>query len=227
MSNFFRPHQYSLMISPGLTHAWINVPKNASSFCQKVFSGNGWTKCYTDDLVDGMLSCHTIKKIIVLRDPVERWVSGFTQAMYNNGTTNIDMMLASDDCLKIIAMNPVFDDHTEHQARFIGPVATNVQYIKMQDRTIGSDGQISDPNKFFRELAEYVTSTGGVSNFHRWDKPIHAAEDNKTKLILYRKIRQTVIDNPAFKQSLMRTYAADYELLTKLKRFTTDVTATH
>src|SRR5210317_2132459 len=122
---FFRPKHYAVMINPGFTHAWINIPKNASSFCQKVFDDNGWTMCNTDDLVDGILSAHTIKKIVVLRDPVQRWISGFAETYGYWNTDNahtrrldldkIDKLLENDVFWELIYNNPVMCSHTELQ----------------------------------------------------------------------------------------------------------------
>ena len=64
------------MISPNLNHAWVNIPKNCSSFIQKVLDDNGWIMV-KHDLVDSILSSSSIEKIVVLRDPLQRWISGF------------------------------------------------------------------------------------------------------------------------------------------------------
>ena len=51
MANFFRPENYAMKIDPMLKYAWINIPKNGSSFVQKVLDDNNWINV-PEDLID-------------------------------------------------------------------------------------------------------------------------------------------------------------------------------
>jgi len=218
MSNFFRPASYAVMVSPGLTHAWINIPKNASSFCQKVFSDNGWTMCHADDLVDGILLAHTIKKIVVLRDPVERWISGFSQCMADNHTKDVLELLDNPAFWGTLRFNPVFDDHTEYQHRFIG-AAQNVTYINLQSRN--PRNTISDPNRFYRDLTAFVRSSGGTSEFQYWKEPTNPAENDPEKIAIYNKLRAIIKENKEYYNILKNAHPRDYELFNTLQKFET------
>jgi len=218
MSNFFRPKSYAVMVSPGLTHAWINIPKNASSFCQKVFDDNGWTMCHTDDLVDGILLAPTIKKIVVLRDPVERWISGFAQCMMDHYTSNVLELLDNPAFWQTLRFNPVFDDHTEYQHRFVG-AAQNVKYINMQTRT--QDLQYDDPNRFYRDLTAFVRSTGGTSEFQYWKEPVNPAENNTKKIVIYNKLHAIIKEHKGYYSILKNAHSKDYELYNTLTKFET------
>jgi len=218
MSNFFRPTSYAVMVSPGLTHAWINIPKNASSFCQKVFDDNGWTMCHTDDLVDGILLAHTIKKIVVLRDPVERWISGFAQCMADHHTSNVLDLLDNDAFWQTLRFNPVFDDHTEYQHRFIG-AAQNVKYINMQSRN--TENIISDPNRFYRDLTEFVRNAGGTSEFQYWKEPTNPAENDPGKFAIFKKLHAIIKERKDYYSILKNAHSKDYELYNTLTKFET------
>ena len=228
MADFFRPSSYAVMVSPDLKHAWINIPKNASSFVQKVLDDNGWTMCHTDDLVDGILTAHTIKKIVVLRDPIERWISGFAQCMSDNShmggaefdTPNKDILelLDNDAFWHTIRLNPVFDDHTEYQHRFIG-AAQNVSYINIQSRNI--DNAISDPNRFYRHLTEYIRSTGGTSEFQHLQEPTNPAENSTDKIAIYNKLRAIIKENKDYYDILKNAHSQDFELYNTLQKFET------
>lgn len=216
---FFRPKNYGVMVNPGLTYAWINIPKNASSFCQKVFDDNGWTMCHTNDLMDGILSAHVISKIVVLRDPVERWISGFSQCMADSSqplSTILDL-LENNAFWTTVFFNPVLDDHTEHQYRFIGN-ALNVKYIYIQSRS--TTGTVSDPNRFYRDLTDYVRSTNGFSNFQYWKEPTNPAENNKKKFAINRQLRAILKENKNYYDKLKNCYKKDYDLINTLERFT-------
>jgi len=234
MSNFFRPTSYAVMVSPGLTHAWINIPKNCSSFVQKVLDDNGWIMCHTDALVDGILSAHTIKKIVVLRDPVQRWISGFAETYGYWNTDNahtkkldldkIDKLLENDAFWELVYNNPIMCSHTELQHRFIG-TAKNVQYIKIQDKPRGGS-QVSDPNRFYRELTEYIRWTGGSSNFERWTELTNPVSNDEGKQKVYNKILEVMNTNPEIHNRLTQAHSRDYGLFNELQRFTTNATAT-
>ena len=218
MSNFFRPKSYAVMVSPGLTHAWINIPKNASSFCQKVFDDNGWTMCHTDDLVDGILLAHTIKKIVVLRDPVERWISGFAQCMIESNTEDVLNLLDNPAFWQTLRFNPVFDDHTEYQHRFIG-AAQNVKYINMQTRT--QELQYTDPNRFYRDLTAFVRSAGGTSEFQYWKEPVNPAENDPEKIAIFKKLHAIIKEHKGYYHILKNAHSKDYELYNTLTKFET------
>ncbi|MBL4641215.1 MAG: DUF2723 domain-containing protein, partial [Verrucomicrobiales bacterium] len=69
-----------------------------------------------------------IKKMCVLRDPVDRWISGFAECFCFMDVQNIHELLNLDSFWDTLLKNPVYDDHTEYQHRFVS-VATNVKYI--------------------------------------------------------------------------------------------------
>jgi len=67
------------LISPDRTKFIVNIPKNASSFLLNWSQENQWTVAHADDVAQ------TLQEIIVvLRDPTERWVSGFAQYVSGN-----------------------------------------------------------------------------------------------------------------------------------------------
>jgi len=234
MSNFFTPTSYPVMLSPDLKHAWINIPKNCSSFIQKVLDDNGWNML-TRDIADSILATDSIKKIVVLRDPVQRWTSGFaeTYGYWNTDDANtrkldldkIDKLLENDTFWELVYNNPVMCPHTELQHRFIG-TAKNIRYIKLQDKT--PDGsQVTDPNRFYRELTEYIRWTGGSSNFERWTELTNPVSNNEGKQRVYNKILEVIKNNPEIKDRLTQAHGRDFVLFNELTRFTTNATATN
>jgi hypothetical protein len=76
-----------------------------------------------------------------------------------------------------LRFNPVFDDHTEYQHRFIG-AAQNVKYINIQKT---QDLQYTDPNRFYRDLTAFIRSAGGTSEFQYWKEPTNPAENDPAK----------------------------------------------
>jgi hypothetical protein len=67
------------LINPDHTKFIVNIPKNASSYLQNWSQQNTWS------VASAMDFSTTIKElVVVLRDPEERWISGFAQYASGN-----------------------------------------------------------------------------------------------------------------------------------------------
>ena len=205
MADFFRPQSYAMKVDPALKYAWINIPKNGSSFIQKALDDNAWNDV-PDDLINSITESPSVKKLVILRDPVERWISGFAQCMNSTGSLKILDLLDNDMFMTTIRMNPVYDDHTEYQHRFIGN-AQNLEYIYMQK---------TRPNEFYRLLATWIRKTGGVADFNNWQDPVNPASNNANKLAINNKLSVQFNKDKVLKDLHKR----DYELFEKYDRFT-------
>jgi hypothetical protein len=204
MSNFFRPRSYAMKVDPTLKYAWINIPKNGSSFIQKALDDNAWNEVH-DDLISSIAESPSVKKLVVLRDPVERWISGFAQCMSDRNINILDL-LDNSKFINTIMLNPVYDDHTEYQHRFIGN-AQNLEYIYMQK---------TRPNEFYRLTAAWIRKTGGVADFDNWQDPVNPASNNANKLAINNKLSVQFNKDKVLKD----LHKTDYELFEKYDRFT-------
>ena len=204
MAEFFRPRSYAMKVDPTLKYAWINIPKNGSSFIQKVLDDNAWNDV-PDELIDSIAKSPSVKKIVVLRDPVERWISGFAQCMSDRNINILDL-LDNNKFISTVMLNPVYDDHTEYQHRFIGN-AQNLEYIYMQK---------SRPNEFYRLLTAWIRNTGGTASFDNWKDPVNPASNNANKLAINNKLSVQFNKDTVLKD----LHKKDYELFEKYDRFT-------
>jgi len=93
---------------------WVNIPKNASSFTQTLLAHQLlWYEMnyHLDDLKDKT-------PMVVLRDPITRWVSGITEYI-NRYQHNFETHTVTDQLLDWIFDTITFDDHTERQHYFV------------------------------------------------------------------------------------------------------------
>ncbi len=204
MADFFRPRSYAMKVDPTLKYAWINIPKNGSSFMQKALDDNAWNDV-SDDLINSIAKSPSVKKLVILRDPIERWISGFAQCMSDRNINILDL-LDNSKFINTIMLNPVYDDHTEYQHRFIGN-AQNLEYIYMQK---------TRPNEFYRLLAAWIRKTGGVADFDNWQDPVNPASNNANKLAINNKLSVQFNKDKVLKD----LHKTDYELFEKYDRFT-------
>lgn len=223
MANFLRPKNYPIMVSPNLEHAWVNIPKNCSSFIQKVLDDNGWI-IVNHDLVDSILSSSSIEKIVVLRDPLQRWISGFAESCGIPSVPNLkldldklDELLENNTFWTLICNNLVMCDHTEYQHRFIAN-GKNVKYIKLQEKD--KTNNINDPNRFYKDFSKYIKYTGGTSNFLHWNTIINPVDNDQNKSRIYNKIISMMEQDPSIPFEIKDFHQDDYELFNNLERFT-------
>jgi hypothetical protein len=113
------------MITPDKKYFYLNIPKNASTFTNNVLTDNHWLLW---NIAEGEFN----NAIFVLRDPVERWISGFTTyvslwilaAGYGSEQFIADYNRLTE---KFIFDTIVFDDHTMPQTFFINNIPSSVR----------------------------------------------------------------------------------------------------
>jgi hypothetical protein len=112
------------MITPDKKYFYLNIPKNASTFTNNVLNDNGWEFW---NISDGVFK----EAILILRDPVERWISGITTyinlwILYNE--YNSDQFITDYNKLveRFIFDTVVFDDHTMPQSFFINNIPAHI-----------------------------------------------------------------------------------------------------
>jgi hypothetical protein len=98
---------------------YIPIPKNSSSYIGQLLLKNNWNigNFLTTDLTNKQL-------IILLRDPIDRWISGMAEylcsSLLKNGRTSDDIIKNWNGIVQDLVFDQViFDDHTEKQVYFI------------------------------------------------------------------------------------------------------------
>lgn len=134
------------LLSPDKKTFYVNIPKNASSFTNSWLVENGWAIFNYKDIPHISTSIEYIA--VILRDPVNRWISGFSQYLKSNiiyppwQTTDRPFTLEDLKChwplLERIAIDQVcwFDDHTWPQYYFYEQILPEVErkYFYCNDR---------------------------------------------------------------------------------------------
>ena len=92
-------------------YIYVNIPKNASSWAKIQF--NGRPHNYISDPVDGQY-------VVILRDPVTRWISGAAQAFSGCSPQSPHFFLNIG--FNAIFDHVVFDEHTAPQTMFLDEI---------------------------------------------------------------------------------------------------------
>ena len=115
------------LLSPDGRHFLLQIPKNASTFLGNCLTANGWT-------FSNISHTQNVVQLVVLRDPVERWLSGFATyaALHLFGWGyGSDHFIKEYNPLveKIIFTKLAFDDHTAPQSVFLEQLDDNNEIV--------------------------------------------------------------------------------------------------
>ena len=177
---------------------YINIPKNASSWTKPNLIDWGWEpyNYHTDNL-------YHKHALIVLRDPVERWLSGIAEYMYLYHR-NIDLAHLSRGFFDLVFDKVAFDDHTEQQVLFLEKLDLNnctffqcgSEYRSLFSKFLDSRGM---PNRYFNYEYQHVTKND--------------PERNKFKQIF----KKALENNSKYITNLDYYFANDYKLIKSVK----------
>lgn len=173
---------------------YVHIPKNASS----------WTKPNLQDFKWEFYNYHTdhLDKhaIVVLRDPVDRWVSGIAEylALYHP-----DFILHNLEGLALIFDRICFDDHTERQVNFIHGLDTDRCTFFRCD-------------SYYREdFSTFLDEHGMPNRYHKYE-PQHVSELSPVRS-KFKNIFLKEIQNPKYLKAVKDYFAADYNLINNIK----------
>ena len=177
---------------------YINIPKNASSWTKPNLLDWGWQfyNYHTDDI--------NKTAIVVLRDPVERWVSGIAEylTLYHP-----NFILHDFEAMDLIFDRICFDDHTERQVNFIHGLDTEqCIFLKCDDDYSKNFSNLlaehNMPNRYFKYDPQHVSE--------------HSPERKKFKIIFQREI-----ENSKYLESVKNYFQPDYDLINSVQFYGT------
>jgi|TARA_R110000824_G_scaffold310707_2_gene497987 hypothetical protein len=166
----------------GITY--VHIPKNASSFIKGCLLGSQ-KFTYSLSLVKNN------RYLVVLRDPIDRWVSGMAEYESNSKQTNIAYQQIT------------FDDHTETQWYFLdGVILDQCDFIMIND-------------SFKDNLAHWFNEQGYITDINNATKSNSSQGTAKESL---KSKYQAIVDTvPAFVLKLKKHFADDYALINRVK----------
>jgi hypothetical protein len=144
--------------------------------------------------------------IALIRDPVDRWISGF--ATYATGYLlgygyGSDYFVEDYNNLteRVIFDTLVFDDHTTEQVKFVSQIDfPNTTYFKLN-------------KTYIQDIANYL-QIDLVTTDNLQD---NNSENNYDVKQISQFMRDRVEQDPALKEKIIRKYQCDYELIRTAK----------
>lgn len=192
-------------LSPDKKLQFYPIYKNASTFVETNLAQIGWSPEHVN--IDDYPTLFTI-----LRDPFERWISGFVQEIVNTTNYKIEEILLenitdnnSSFLLDFIFEFPLFNIGTATELQ------VNYAFNKIPQSNIIFFKH--GPNLNFK-LHHWLLGEG-IKNTLLTQSPINVLSNN----LLYKKIQNYFFDakNIAIKEKLLEHLKPDYELINSTK----------
>jgi hypothetical protein len=204
------------MLSPDHSRFLLNIPKNASSYVSSWSGALGWSP----------QSCHNLplevkEMCVILRDPVERWISGMAQ--YLNGyilhvrgpqgpvfpndpfDPVLDRRITAEafiESYNLIAERFIFDqinrfdDHVWPQSELCADIC-----VGMPRRYIMMDQQ------FDQHVSQYFDAEP-MPDLYR-----NSGSDNPDQQALQEFLRDRLVKRPELRERVIKAYASDYDFI--------------
>ena len=185
------------MSEPGTDLMYINIPKNASSWTKLNLTDCGWEiyNYHTDNL-------YHKHAMVVLRDPVERWLSGIAEYLYLYHR-NLDLAHISNSFCDLIFDRVAFDDHTDLQVLFL------------QGIDLGNCTFFNCDLDYKKNFSDVLAHHGIQNSYDQCEYQHVTAHDPDRKK--FKDFFQKVMEkNSKYHDSIKLYFAKDYELIKKV-----------
>lgn len=171
------------LISPDRKFFIFKIPKNASTFIVKNLTALGW-----EHASYGEFACENT--IAILRDPVERWISGIVEYLFlyhENVLGNLAdpfnyeylPLLGEKLGLSLLFERIVFDDHTDRQCSFLKNV------------NIDSTIWFKFDNNLNKNLSTFLTANGLTNDLLNAEK-VNSSDSTDRVPSLKRKLKELI-----------------------------------
>lgn len=187
-------------------YMYVTIPKNASSYTEDI-----WQLMVNNPKPDNFLDNPTIrdkKPIIILRDPLDRWMTGIVQNFFMQCPPDCGIRFEDETILKYIFQKLTFDEHSELQWRFLeGLDINNSVFIKFN-------------SQFPDKLKDCVKNILGIK-YSFWNKSVdqiryNQSATNPIKQNNLKVLKDYYKHNAPAKDRLDKYLKPDYEFISNL-----------
>lgn len=190
---------------------FVSIPKNASTWVGENYfhnRNNAKNFMYTD--IENIVKIHRCKFIVILRDPLDRWISGMTQMIYTEPDQHFTMInpmyIDTFDWETVIA-TVAYDNHTQKQIHFTRVVPfANIVWLKFDDNL---------KENFIDLMSSYGVQL--IKNEGSTDNAANITNNNDKKISVMNKIVDVLDQHPEYSQKIIEYYHDDYALVNSVK----------
>lgn len=183
------------LISPKGTFL-LSIPKNASTYLTNLLLANDWEYYNLNS------SPRPVQAMVVLRDPVDRWVSGYAtyaaSFILGNGYGSDHFREDYNDLTeRMIFDQIIFDDHTTEQVKFIEQIHDiPTIYFKLNSNLISN-------------LESFLNDQLSIDDSIKSNN----SKDNYDTHMISEFMAQRLKQDPMLRAKIIEKYQLDYELI--------------
>lgn len=177
------------------------IPKNASSYLRSWLEKELWIETTSADYI--LNRQYKINQLAILRDPIDRWVSGITQFLFETFDTIELVEKHWEAILKIITAQPKQDAHTTPQAEFFyGYNLNNFDFIYLEKFEVNKN----KIKNWFKKSNLECKQLDSVFQKNQ-------SKEETTKVLISNLILSNLNKNIEFKKIIVNYYKVDYKLI--------------
>ncbi len=177
---------------------YVYIPKNASSWTKPNLLDWGWE--FYNYHADSLQHKHAM---VVLRDPIDRWLSGIAEYFYLRHR-NFDSVNINSALLNLIFDRVAFDDHTESQCLFIQNLdKANCTFFWCDDN--------------YRNTFSSFLNKNGMPNKYNNYSYQHVTEHEPVRSRFKQMFRDILFNESRYLKQLQWYYNKDYKLIEETK----------
>jgi len=190
---------------------FVSIPKNASTWVGENYfhQGNNCENLKYYD-IENIVKINRCKFIVILRDPLDRWISGMTQMIYTEPYQPFEqvnnMHIDTFDWETVIA-TVAYDNHTQKQINFTRVVLfENIIWLKFDDHL---------KENFIDLMSSYgiqlINNEGDANN------AANITKNHDVKTSVMEKIIDALNQHPEYSQKIIEYYHEDYALINSVE----------
>lgn len=186
------------MSSPNTDLMYIYIPKNASSWTKPNLLDWNWE--FYNYHNDNLFHKHSI---IVLRDPIERWLSGIAEYFFLKHR-NFDTAFTNRTMLDLIFDRIAFDDHTEKQILFL------------QNLNLGNATFFYCDIDYRQKFSHFLEKNGMTNRYYNYQFQ-HVTANDPIRSKFQKYFSDIITNNSKYLQKLQWYFSKDYQLINSTK----------
>jgi hypothetical protein len=209
------------------SYVYINIPKNASCWMKENFGGyeyNFLTNQFLGTPTSKITKVHglgvELTYVVILRDPIDRWLSGAAQSFYGCSPTNINFFtnIKNDQLFSQI----VFDEHTAPQTLFLSNLdKSKVTWFNCNVSLIKNVSSWMQ-EKFNEQVTTLDQNAGNKYNISNQGVPNQFdSVTGWTQQQIINELKIRLDSDPTYLQNLKNFYKDDYKLRESVKFYGT------
>ena len=186
------------MSKPDSDLMYINIPKNATSWTKPNLKDWGWE--FYNYHTDNLYHKHAL---VVLRDPVDRWLSGIAEYMflYHN---HLNPLQFSDAFFDLVFDRVAFDDHTEQQVLFLDGINLDNCTFFLCD------------SSYRQWFSQFLSSHGMTNRYFKYNYQ-HVTENSIERFKFKQIFKKALEEKPKYIEQVTQYFSKDHNLINSIK----------